>query len=67
MLPRRNDTGHDDEAIGVWNVRLLRNARGNGGSIGEFDAESSSSEYFRRRYADYSKDTCSNSDAVRQN
>ena len=29
MLRERNDTGHNDEAKGVWNVSLLRNERGN--------------------------------------
>ena len=42
MIPGRNDTGHDDEAKGVRNTCLPRNARGNGGSIGEFAVESSS-------------------------
>ena len=35
MLPGGNETGHNDEAIGVWNVSLFRNARENSGSFGE--------------------------------
>ena len=67
MFPGRNDKGHDNEAEGIWNVSLFRDAHRIGGSDGELTVEGSVTTPFRKKNADHSEMTRSNRNTVRQN